>query len=62
MLQVDISKEENIVKMVEDIQETLEGHRVDILVNNAACFLYQAAEDVTEAGEAATRACANLRM
>ena len=55
VLQVDLSKEENIVELMQDIREFLEGHHVDILVNNAACFLYQAAEDVTEAGEAVRR-------
>ena len=49
MLQVDMSKDAE----VEDMATTVlhEHGRIDILVNNAARFVFNSATEVTEAGE-----------
>ena len=49
LLQVDVSKIEEVLPILEKIKEA-HGH-LDILVNNAATFIYEAIQDVTEAGK-----------
>ena len=45
-----MSNEADVVKFAETVSELSGGH-VDVLVNNAATFVFESAEDVTEAGE-----------
>lgn len=50
VLQVDVSDLEAVKTILQSIDR--EEERLDVLVNNAATFIYEAAEDVTEEGAA----------
>jgi len=49
-VQVDVSSEGEVMQFAAFVSQLSGGH-VDVLVNNAATFVFESAEEVTEAGE-----------